>query len=197
MGWVVRIFFMVLGVLFLSGCETYYKAPVAGESAKIRFTRTNQDKILTIKKYESENCNYGPDGGIVGVVGVVIADPLNVVPANIKEVGNSQNMLGFDPDRDAKSIERVVQANKDFVFVLTTQWTEKNSDNPKLHTRYYCSIGAQFIPEPKAEYEMQYGNNDKDCFIIPSKLSSLTNGAIERKPAPFVRTFKAPKCFQW
>src|SRR5438128_2559496 len=101
---------LLLGIV--AGCETYYRVPTDMQIAKVRFSSDRSDQRLIVTSFETAQCDIGSTGGIIGVVGGYEVDPLGKVPKHIKETGNTLGMVGYNEVSNAKSIERLIPANK-------------------------------------------------------------------------------------
>ena len=116
----VTTLYVLLTLATITGCETYYRKPDSSPTARVRFAGTASNHHILVTQYEQEStCDFGRSGGILGVVGGVNRDPLGSVPAHIKEAGNTLQMMGYTESSGIRPIERVVAADRPFVFTIS------------------------------------------------------------------------------
>src|SRR5690348_699068 len=179
-------FIPLVAALALAGCETYYKKPDTGEMAKVRFTGSSPRETIMVTQYESPKCELGSSGGIMGVVGGIARDPLGNVPAHVKAVGNTEGMVGYDETSGSRPIERVIRADRDFVF-STFRLLDARMDASFIRTKT-CSLSLQFTPRAGAQYEVVYSETGSGCRAVAYRLSLAQDGAVQRTPEPSLRS---------
>jgi hypothetical protein len=156
------IVLLMLG-LAVAGCETYYVVPDSGPEAKVRFTSLGTGQSIMVTSYSSEKCERGKDAGIMGVVGGINVDPLGNVPSQIKESGNTQQMMGYPGNAPIRPIERRIRADRPFVFALY----RIVGGMPETRT---CTLSYVLEPMPGAEYEVEYGEDPTKCGVTVYRL---------------------------
>ena len=177
-----------IGLLGCAG-ETYYKKPDTAQLARVRFAGSGTAHTgILVTQHESENCELGKSGGIMGVVGGIAAGapmPLGNVPPHVDVTGNSEQMIGFGEALGTAPIERTIPADRDFVFTIRRKvdtWATMG-----LGTTWTCTVTRQFTPRPGAEYEVVYSEtavNEKTgtptCGVRLARLERTKTGAVQR-----------------
>src|SRR5450755_1060428 len=62
------------------------------------------------------SCGFGAGGGLMGTVGAVSS--AGSVPANVREKGNTQKMIGYDESHGTYRVKRAVAADRNLMFTL-------------------------------------------------------------------------------
>jgi hypothetical protein len=167
----VKIKFLLLActALVLQGCETYYQAPTSGDTAKIRFAASAASQIVMVKAYETERCEFGKTGGIMGLIGF-----------DIGGAGNTLGMMGYSEASGLKPLERVITAGKPFTFSLSRM--RKINDSLEQ-----CKLSFSFLPAVGREYEVEFGEDVDRCYISAFQLQSGRSGSAEKILEPSVQ----------
>lgn len=144
----------------LAACESYYRVPDSANqpTAKIRFKSSGPDQHVMVAAYDSEECARGPASGVLGTVGGIRHDPLGVAPDGIKSSGNTLNMIGYNDKEPLKPIERVVLADKPFVFTFFRIIVS----GPVVRS---CNATRLFTPKDKSQYEAVYMEDKLGCTV--------------------------------
>jgi hypothetical protein len=179
----------VVALVALMGCETYYKKPESTHTARVRFTGASSNHTILVTQYMSSKCDLGESGGIMGVVGGINRDPLGNVPPYIKEAGNTQQMIGYSESAGVLPIERVVAADRDFIFTIY-RMVDIRLETPYIKTKT-CTVTYQLTPQPGEQYEIAYSEDTHSCRADAAKLQLASNVAVKRWPEPSFR--KAPQ----
>jgi hypothetical protein len=175
----------IVAALTLAGCETYYKKPESGATAKVRFAGSSPRETIMVTQYESARCDLGASGGIMGVVGGINRDPLGNVPAHVKAAGNTEGMIGYDERSGSRPIERVITADRDFVF-STFRVIDARADAFYIRTKT-CSLSLQLTPRAGEQYEVLYSEAESGCHAAAFRLAPAPGGAVQRIPEPSFR----------
>lgn len=166
-------------MLLLAGCETYYRIPDAGPTARVRFLGTSPDQRVMVTAFTSPQCDKAPTGGIMGVLGSIDKDPLGSVPPGIRESGNTLGMIGYDPRMGSHPIERLIPADRKFVFAayrIQVHMTERVIER--------CTMSMMFDPQPGEQYEVLYIEREEFCGLRVSRLQGGPGAAVSRLPEP-------------
>jgi hypothetical protein len=121
----------------------------------------------------------------MGVVGGVSRDPLGNVPSHVKEAGNTLKMPGYSEVAGLRPIERVVRADRDFVFGIR-RIVDVRYETPGYKTRI-CNLTFQFSPRAGENYEIIYFEDATTCGAKVVNLSLASNGTIQRMIEPTFR----------
>lgn len=173
-----KFFLLACIVLSLQGCETYYRAPAptAVDTAKIRFAASGPTQHVMVTAYESENCEIGKSGGIMGVVGGIGGR----VPADIGSAGNTLGMMGYSEASGIKPLERVIPAGKPFAFSIFRIST--------LGTRLSrCELSLSFLPAVGREYEATFVEDEDTCYVGVFQLERAPSGRVTKIKEPSLK----------
>jgi len=179
-----------VAALTLVACETYYKRPESGATARVRFTGSSPRETIMVTQYESAKCELGSSGGIMGVVGGINRDPLGNVPAQVKVAGHTEGMLGYDEKSGSRPIERVIRADREFVF-STFRMVDARSDAGYIKTKT-CSLSLQFTPSAGQQYEVVYSETESGCQAAAFRLAPGPGDTVQRIPEPTLRNTAVP-----
>lgn len=150
-------------MIMLTGCETYYRLPTE-PTAKVRFSGAESGIYGLISTYETPACDIGKNGGILGTFGDV--GEIKRVPNHISATGNSLKMKGYI-ETPYKQIERLVSADKPFIFALM------GIDNNNASSR--CNVSSMFNVQAGEEYEVLFEQTRTQCYLRVFRLVDNKN----------------------
>jgi hypothetical protein len=120
-----------------------------------------------VTAFESETCEYGSSGGIMGNLAGIGRDPLGSIPAHVRELGSSLGMIGYRGGSDRQPIERLVAAERKFVFTVYRVGVGAVASQAAVQT---CNFSVSFLPRAGAESEVDYSEMGSQCRLAVSRL---------------------------
>lgn len=177
-----KIGIIVSLTIVLSGCQALaFKRPENTVTTKVRLTTdsanfmTKRGSIIEWRVYDDEDCTFGRT---LGYLNQPSDAPGQSSPALV--TGNSETMTGYAKNSTIEPVERVIAADKDFVFNIS----RKNSQFGDVP----CNLSYVVPLQPDQQYEIVFTENEKQCHLTIVKLYDAGNGKINRQPyVPFLR----------
>lgn len=163
-----QILLLACATLSLQGCGAYYHAPTTGDTAKVRFTSPSPSQRVMVTAYESEQCEIGKTGGIMGVVGIGIG---GTAPTEAGNVGNTLGMMGYSEFGGTNALERLIPGGKTFTFSLFRIMSTGGAIEQ-------CNLSLSFLPLAGREYQVDFHEDDNRCYANVFQLQQGSTGRV-------------------
>ena len=185
LGALTKIGTIVSLTIVLAGCQALaFKRPENTVTTKVRLTTDSADfmakrgSIIEWRVFDDEDCTFGQTLGYLNLPSDAAGQSS---PALM--TGNSETMAGYAKNSTIEPVERVIAADKDFVFNLY----RKNSQFGDVP----CNLSYIVPLQPDQQYEIVFTENEKQCHLTIAKLVDAGNGKINRQSyVPFLRRAK-------